>query len=389
MKIRDLYKSILEAVGATINDEGLISMLVPDSDPVPMQVSDKRLAMPHDKLLNQGAFNSDGGLIAFHPMCENVVLETSPVLEALEKAMLFRLTYILRELIMQLTAVAADSKQHKKLKMAAHGLLSALPTADEKTRDAFIKVMENTSVIGTKKLISLYTRKGGTYAGEKVSRLGRFFPSIIDQLDEKERTLLGVNLRKADVAAFPALLQYLLPDFRDPDQYAAPSNSQVAPTFQALVKTYAKVAKQLNKVVALHADHLSNADSLTIDVEWLDAVQDLSKYRELIPVLPGNDGADGTKNAKATGAAKPANAPVGYGQPAQPAINRSSNGVNVDDALRAVMPQRAFNPRAQTGWGSARQDPEADLPPWARTQQQTQFTARSGAWGNTGGTGSL
>lgn len=392
MKIRDLYKAVLEAVGATVNDEGLISMLVPDSDPVPMQVGDKRLAMPTDRLLNQGAFNPEGGLIAFHPICENVVLDPSPVLDKLEKAMLFRLTYILRELIMQLTTVAADSKQHKKLKMAAHGLLSALPSADEKTRDAFIKVMENTSVVGSKKLISLYTRKGGVYAGEKVSRLGRFFPSIIDQLEEKERTLLGVSLRKADVPAFAALIQYLLPDFRDADQYAAPSNSQVAPTFQALVKTYAKVAKQLNKIVSLHADHLTNAPSLLIDVEWVEAVQDLSKYREVIPVLPGNDGADGTKVAKTT--AKPAGTvPVGavFNQPSSNQPVRTSGGaVSIDDALRAVLPQRGAV-RGQTAW--VRPDPEADLPPWARTQSQNQFavaTRGTGGWGSAGtGGGSL
>lgn len=391
MKIRDLYKAVLEAVGAVISDDGLVSMSVPGDDPVPMNVNDKRLAMPTDKLLNQGAFNPEGGLIAFHPICENVVLEPSPVLEKLETAMTFKLTYVLRELIMQLTTVAADNKQHKKLKMAAHGLLSALPTADEKTRDVFIKVMEGTSVVGSKRLVSLYTRKGGVYAGEKVSRLGRFFPSIIDHLDEKERTLLGVSLRKADVPAFAALIQYLLPDFRDPDQYAAPSNSQVAPTFQALAKTFAKVAKQLNKIVALHADHLSNAEDLLIDVEWLEAVQDLSKYRELIPVLPGNDGADGTKTAKT--APRPAATTATNFNTAQQApapVARSSTGaVSVDDALRAVLPQRGMVGRQQNAW--VRQDPEADLPPWARTQQQSQFNAPArGGWGaGGGGTGSL
>ena len=386
MKIRDLYKAVLEAVGATINEDGLVSMIVPGDDPVPVNVNDKRLAMPTDKLLNQGAFNPDGGLIAFHPMCENVVLDTSPVLDKLEKSMIFRLTYVLRELIMQLTAVAADSKQHKKLKMAAHGLLSALPSADEKTREAFFDAMERTSVVGSKKLITLYTRKGGTYAGEKVSRLGRFYPSIMDHLDEKERTLLGVKLRKADVPAFAALIQYLLPDFRDPDQYAAPSNSQVAPTFQALLKTYAKVAKQLNKMVALHADHLSNADSLMIDVDWLEHVQDLSKYRELIPVLPGNDGADGTKVAKTTG--KPVSAVVGNAAaPAAPA--RSANGtVSLSEVLRQVMPNQRAGGRPQSGWGRAQQDPEADLPPWARTQQQNSFQQPNRGWA-VGSEGSL
>lgn len=403
MKIRDLYKAILEAVGAVVSDDGLISMTRPGDDPVPFMVKEKRLAMPTDKLLNAGAFNPDGSLIAFHPICENVVLSTSPVLQKLETAMTFRLTWVLRELIMQLTAIAADPKLHKKLKMKAHGLLSALPEADEKTLAAFTKIAETTTAVGQKKLLSLYVRQGGTYGGEKVSRLGRFYPSIIDQLDEEKRTVLGVSLRKADVPMFTALLEYILPEYRDPDKYSAPSNALVAPTFHALIKVYGKVANQLNKIVDIHAAQLSNVELLTIPTDWLDEVADLSKYREIIPVLPGNDGEEGTKTvkqapAKATVAAtaKPGTtaviAPASAAAKAKPAAGK---GVSVDDMIRAVQParpsfgfnaQRPTNPPQRGGW-RGQQSQEEDLPPWARTQQQSWGNNQGGGWQRGGGSG--
>ncbi|WJJ54881.1 hypothetical protein [Xanthomonas phage RTH11] len=394
MKIRALYKAILEAAGAIIDDDGLISMTRPGDEPVPFMVDDKRLAMPTEALLNKGAFNPDGALIAFHPICENVVLDTGPVLSKFETAMTYRLTHVLRQLIIQLTSIAADPKQHKKLKMRAHGLLSALPEADEKTRDAFIKAMENTTITGAKKLITLYVRKGGSYGGEKVSRHARFYPHVVDLLDEAKRTLVGVTLRKADVPAFLTLIEYILPEYRDPDRYSSPSNSQVAPTFHALVKTYHKVASQLNKIVNIHADHLQDAESLLINTEWFEDVQDLSKYRELIPVLPGNDGVGGTKAVKA-----PAAAPV-VGQPAaKAAASGAASGRSVDDFLRNMMPARPVmnaggwggGARA-TGWAAA-SNPDNDLPPWARTQAAG-FTPNNG--GNRGfgsrspgGTGAL
>lgn len=385
MKIRDLYKAILEAVGAVVSDDGLVSMTRPGDDPVPLMVKEKRLAMPTEKLLNVGAFNPDGSLIAFHPICENVVLNTSPVLSKLETMMTFRLTWVMRELIMQLTSIAADPKLHKKLKMKAHGLLSALPEADEKTKDAFHKIAETTTTVGQKKLLNLYVRSGGMYGGEKVSRLGRFYPAIVDLLDEEKRTILGVTLRKADVPMFLALIEYILPDYRDPDKYAAPSNALVAPTFHALAKVYGKVANQLNKIIDLHAAQLNDPEALRIPTEWLDEVQDLTKFREIIPVLPGNDGEEGTKTVKTPAtAAKPGTAVAASAAPAAVKPKAGAKGVSVDDLIRATTPpprqfgfgQPAQNAPARGGWRGQQQ--EEDLPPWARTQQAP-------AWGNQGG----
>jgi hypothetical protein len=387
MKIRDLYKAILEAVGAVVNDDGLISMTRPGDEPVPLMVKDKRLAMPTDKLLNAGAFNPDGALIAFHPMCENVVLNTSPVLQKLETAMTFRLTWVLRELIMQLSAVAADHKSHKKMKTRAHGLLSAMPEADEKTKDLFNKIAQTTTAVGQKKLLSLYVRQGGMFGGEKVSRLGRFFPSIVDQLDEEKRTLLGVNLRKADVPMFLALIEYILPEYRDADKYAAPSNALVAPTFHALAKVYAKVANQLNKIVDLHAAQLNDPDVLRIPTDWVDDIVDLTPYREIIPVLPGNDGEEGTKTVKGAHT-KPLGATISksgapvIAAPAAPKPKSTGKGISVDDLIKGITPpprqlstfaSPAPNRTVRGGWGSQQQQDE-DLPPWAREQKQA-------AWG--------
>lgn len=382
MKIRDLYKDILHAVGAVVSDDDLISMTRPDDDPIPFVVDDKRLALPSDRLLNQGAFNEDTGYIAFHPMCENVVLDPSPVFEKLQTAMAFRLTWVLRELLVQLVAIAADSKQHRKMKIGAHGLLSAMPDADKRTLTDLTKIFEGTSTVGAKKLINLYVRMGGVYEGAKVNRLGRFFPSIVDGLDLEKSTLNGVNLRKADVPAFLALIEYVLPEYKDNDRYSAPSNSLVAPSFHALVKAYYKVANQLNKIVDIHADHLENADALKIPTDWFEHVQDLSVYRDHIPVLPGNDGASGTKNQRVSATAQPMQH-SGPAQPARPAPSSGGKGVSVGDALAAMTrPPQQRQPQAGR-WGSAvaQRDNEADLPPWARKQEEQT------GWGNRGSSG--
>ena len=365
MKVQALYKAILEAVGAIVTDDDLISITRPEADPIFATIGDKRLALPSDNLLNKGAFNSDGGLIAFHPLCENVVLDASPVLQHLEKMMAFRLTWVFRELLMQLVAIAANTKLHKKMKVKTHGLLSALPEADDRTRKDFVRILENTTVTGQKRLLTLFIRKGGTFGGDKVNQLGRFYPSIVDNLDKEKRTLLGVNLRIADVAGFLALIEYVLPDYQDSDRYSAPTNSPVAPAFHALLKTYGKVANQLNKIVDLHEAHLENADTLRINTEWLDAVQDLSQYREKIPMLPGNDGAEGTQTVKPQ-VSKPSHTqPPHTGGGATP----QKGGMTVDDVIRAMTP-----PAPRYGVFDQRQTNtryDESLPPWV-TQGEPQ-----------------
>ena len=379
MKIRDLYKEILTAVGAVVNDDDLISMTRPDDDPIPFVVNDLRLALPSDRLLNQGAFNEGTGYIAFHPMCENVVLDPSPVFEKLQTAMAYRLTWVLRELLVQLVAVAADSKLHRKMKIGAHGLLSAMPDADKRTMTDLTKVFEGTSTTGTKRLINLYVRMGGTYEGAKVNRLGRFYPTIVDGLDVEKSTLNGVNLRKADVPAFLALIEYVLPEYKT-ERYSAPSNSLIAPSFHALVKTFYRVANQINKVVDTHADHLENPEALKIPTEWSEHVQDLSVYRDQIPVLPGNDGAEGTKTQRTSPAVSHTTPIDRSRQPAAPSSGGKGAVVSVTDALAALTrPPQQQQPTGRWNSMAAQRNSDADLPPWARKQEEPS------GWGSGGG----
>jgi hypothetical protein len=385
MNLLALYKAILLASGAIVSDEGLVSISRPEHDPIFCMVNGKRLALPTEELLKSGAFNPDKALIGFHPMCENVVLETSPVLAQLETLMTYRLTWTLRELLLQLVAIAANPKLHGKMKVPTHGLLSAMPNADDRTNKDFTKILESTSVVGPKKLITLYVRHGGVYGGDKVSRLARFFPAIVDALDQEKRTLLNVHLRIADVPAFLALLEYVLPEYRDADRYASPSNSLVAPSFHALVRTFGKVANQLNKIIDIHATHLSDIDSLRIDTSWLDSVHDLSSYRETIPVLPGNDGAEGTKAVRGATAIKTPQAPVACGVTA---TRGPGTAVSVDDVVRAMAPPTrtafgGFQYPANHGISTRgfRAQQNDNLPSWARDQRQVPWGGNQGGGG--------
>lgn len=372
MEILELYKSILTSGNATVGDEGHVSVTVSDDDPIPFRIDGARLTLPTDDHLRAGSFNPDSGMIAFHPICESVALEQSIVYRKFEDLLQFRLSAVLRELILQLALIAQDKKAHSKLSPSERGLLMAMPNADADTYETIRKIVSRASAQGNRKICSLYVRRGGSYAGADVSRLGRFVPSIAMDLDETARELWGVTIRKQDLPAVVELFEYILPDYKDVETYSRPSNSQVAPNLHALLRTFMVVAKRLNRVIELHRDNLDGADDLLIPLDWIDAINDLSVYRARIPTLPGNDG-----QAKAGGneAARPVQAVTTQAPPREKLSERLASRSapqhapgSVESVLAGLTGQRrrtigSDNTGRSRRWGLS--DPnEPDLPPW-------------------------
>lgn len=344
IKPTTLFEMVLNSAGADHDENGLVSMRMIDEEPLPWKIGGKRLAIPYKELLREGAFNEGAQLIAFQPFSENVVLDTSPVLESLNNAFLHRLTTVTKDLVIQLSAIAADTSKHPKMKMNAQKVLSAMPDADEAMAKSFAKIMQASTTTGKNQLLSLFVRSSGTYGGEKVHRLGKFFPRVASELDDGGHEIFGVTLRKKkDVPMFKALLEYLFPGFEDPDTYSAPSNSPVAPSFHALLKCFAKVAGQLNKIVDIHARHLVNPEALRIDIDWRDAIETLDQYRDMLPVLPGNDGKEGIKTHRTRVEKAAVAAPA-----EEPAPVRREGGVSVSDFLGGI---RQTNQPQAGGWG--------------------------------------
>lgn len=399
IKPTTLFELVLSSAGAVFDDTGLVSMRLANEDPMPWKIGGKRLAIPYKQLLRDGAFNEDGQLIAFQPFGENVVLDPSPVLESLNNALLHRLTNVTKELFVQLSHVAADKDKHPKMKMNAQKVLSALPDANERTAKDFSKIMAAAGTVGKQQLLSLFVRSSGTYGGEKVNRLGKFFPRVMSELEDGGNEIFGVELRKKDVPMFKNLMEYLLPGYEDPDTYSAPSNSPVAPSFHALLKCFAKVAAQLNKIVDIHARHLENADDLRIDVSWREAIDSLEEYRDLLPVLPGNDGKEGIKTQRVR--AEKTTAATSTAAAAAPVV-RKEGGLSVTDFLGGMRQ----NSQAQVGgWGQPnnagglqptgfraqqqemmrRQRELENLPDWARPQEVNDRVNSSNWGGGNGG----
>lgn len=364
MHLSDLYKSILQSLDVTSDSQGLLSFNYAGKS-MPAVVSlgpdnERRLALPTHERLRTGDWN---GLVAFHPLSENLLRGESPVLRKLKGIIHFRLTSIFVDLLQQFVALAADPDRHAGLSPKAQILLSAMPDADTKTVAAVRKIIEASTLEGANKFFSIYLKRGANFKGQKVSRAAIVNMPIMDEFDREDGHVFGVQLRKKDFAGLQRMIEYILPDCDDAEEYSAGSTSMVAPYFEALIQAYVNVAKRFNQIIKVHTKQLENVDELITDLSWHDEDADLSKYRDVIPPLAGNDGdqegqpepvaprpippvfasggsAKPVSNLTSAAPAKPA---AFTGQAAVPGAGPAAGGFNSDFRLEQPAPQPIVN----------------------------------------------
>lgn len=287
MTIIELYTKILESLGLEVDDQGLVSMVVGDQKS-PCSVSGKRLAVPTRERLRSGDWE---GLIAFHPLSENVARGVSPVLKKLTALVRYRLNEVIAILMTELMEIAADRDYHPKIKPTQGEILELLSEVDAKTVKGLETLLDAISTDSNQSLISVYLKRGGTWRAEKYSRLAVTSFPILEEFESDAPTIFGKKLsRKKDKKAIAALFHWLLPGADNYETYSYGSNSMVAPYFHSLCMAYAQVAVQLNKISKKYRKHLDNPDHVIIGLDWLEHMDELSVYRDLIPVLEGNDG---------------------------------------------------------------------------------------------------
>lgn len=285
MELTELYTRQLGAMGAPVNEDDVVELDLGDQR-LPLHISDMPVMVPtRDKLREQ----NQSQRVYFHPLAENVLRGESPVLRKLRELATFKLTAVLSELSIQLMELAADTDRHSKLSPKQIELLAAIPNVDAKTVTALEKVISASSVVDDHRLVSIYLKRGGTFNGEKMSRVAVVdFPILTNAEDEEPTMLFGVKMRVKDKTSILALFHAILGEEVD-GVYNYGTRSPVAPYYCSLIHAFANVAEALNKIIKRFKKTLDLAD-LVIDLSWVDHAQDLTPYRDLIPSLPMNEG---------------------------------------------------------------------------------------------------
>lgn len=297
MEIRQpdsLYKNIVESLDMVIthtdNGQDVVSLVNFDTrEAEPFVCGGKRLAMCSQAALLNPQWDE---LQYFHPLCENAIHGESEVLRTLLRLVSLRVTSVALSLLQQLVIIAADRDSHSKLTSKQHVILTPLANVTEKTPDILGKILDKLTLTGDNRFLSLYMKPRGVWRDAEWNRVCTVtFPLYQKLTETEELAVYGVKIpSKKEKANIVNAIQYLFPQCQEMGQYSHGSNNLTAPQFHALIMTYVTLAHQLNKTTALFKKHLDTPEVLMIDVSWAEQLDNLSKWREVYPSMPGNTG---------------------------------------------------------------------------------------------------
>lgn len=285
MTLQSLYEAILASLGLTV-DQGLVSEVTP-TGLTPVMVSSKRLVVPTRDIQRTANWNVQQ---AFHPACESVVRGESAVIRWMRMMVNTRLTFNIMAVVKELMSIAIDPKRHGSLSPTQAGYLSALADVDAKTYENLMKVLEQISPEGDKRVVNVYLKRGGQLKGVGYMRVAIVTFPILEQFKNEEHIIFGVKMRKKDRLAIEALFRYVLGDVNETESYSRGSANQAAPYFDALMRAFIAVQGRINNLVALYSKDFAAYPGVGANLDWAETLEDLDKLRIQIPPLTGNEG---------------------------------------------------------------------------------------------------
>lgn len=303
-KMLDFYESLCRAAGLTVTSDGCVSIKT-SKEPKPLTLKGKRLVLPtKEHLANPDREHR----IIFHPLTENVMRGESEVFERFRMAINGRLNVVIGTIMQVLLQVGTSHADQQKLTPEQSEFLLKVKNADEKTLNALTKIVDSVTGAQANKLyVTTFIKRGGQVGDKRFSRVGVASFPFYNELKKGESEVHGVKLRVKDREALIGLLDYILPDQDVVGAYNQGSNSNIAPTLEALMRTVRGIAAPLNDIIDRFSGILP--DNLLIDADWVETLDNLDALLpeiRSVPMQAGNEGIVPGQEGAASAAAAPA-----------------------------------------------------------------------------------
>lgn len=297
MKLNDVYKSILEAAAFSVDSAGYVSInneLFAGTPNEPATLGGKRLVLPTDDHLRNPAPESK---VIFHPLREQAMKGESDVVAKLRSALVVRLNFAIGALMSELLGIAADVTKHKQLSPDQSEMLIAGKDVVEDTQIAFSDLMMRVyDGENNRGFVSIYLKKSGVVRDTSYFRVGVVsFPFYEELAKEDQEKYFGITLTKKTRQSLLKMFEYLIPCIGTPGFYNQGSNSAVAPIMDSLMRSFGRVAAQINDKIELFKNVFAEpgGEKLIIQSAWEEAFVDLDALRPLIHLVPLQSGNEG------------------------------------------------------------------------------------------------
>lgn len=341
-----MYAAVLSAVGCEVDANDLVSFVMPSGDRSPLLVEGKRLVIPTPEML--GRINSEQH-VAYHPLCEMIMKNESLVQAKIRNVINIKTMFVISTLMLELIGVAISNDKETISKSAYFDLFEQMQEATPRTQKAVKALVETLKPSGlNKRLVSFMSKRVGKINDKEYRRITSVVFPIMAEFGPNSAAdrIFDVKMAKKDKEVIYRLLKYIVPSIEVADYYSQGSESMIAPNFDSLVKSYAALMTDVNKVSWKFKDALANVSFLNADLGYMDMIKDLEQYKGFLPVLEGNQGEENLnaktsqENAISVGGLTPTvirtdNVPVAAGNLTSPSVSNTVQTVS-DVAAKTV-----------------------------------------------------
>lgn len=276
------YRSLLKYAKLDSTEDGYVIYRKKDGTQTPFKVGKLSAILPTPERLRAIQHEKE---IVFNPLRELTFRAETDIYRAYAKALMIALNVTYGHVASSLFQIAGSPDQHSRLSESQLNYILALPEADEKTAVEFATNM----VTGLKSspenfFVSIFVRKGGEYEKKKYKRVGVTFFPFYEALKKKEGK--WGRLSKKNYTSFVQMCEVLFPEMSVDEAYNFPTDSNLAPGFECLVKTSAKLADRLNQVMDDFASFIPEAEDLKFDMLWCDYLEQIEQLTLEVNKIP-------------------------------------------------------------------------------------------------------
>lgn len=315
-KLLKFYTDALSVADLAVDDKGNVSGGVFSGELRDATIDGRRLVLPTYENLRR---TDTGSFICFHALKENVIRRgESKVMLAIRTWATRRAFTTMAALLTETLTLALDNSKHTKLSPDQASFIKCLGDVDATSLKNLVDILSScTKVNATHPGLSIFVRRPGPRIGVESRRVRRVatmsFPLYerIAELFEQDfgekiklpkgqkhirekRTINDVEIRKSDVALFKVLFELVIDNIQSKNHWICETDSDIGPTFVALLQTVKKFATIATGVAQLFENVFNDAQQIKYNLDWcetLDNLSSLSSEIDHIPMQDGNEGA--------------------------------------------------------------------------------------------------
>lgn len=305
-KLVQLYQKVLLALGVHINED--YSLWIKNGNElIPLMINDLHIYLPVDEVIKGNCTTK----VLFHPACESIISKETEMFKIIRGLVSYNILVNFKKYPEILWKIA-EKKQQRNLRNDIVEIITPIKESIKESKSIDLKelllfiakISPSLSDEDTvdNRLIHFTITKGGKdkQTGESVYYKSKpsfpFYEEMVKKLarseslpDNQTLQVNGINITKHLLKLAIHVYETVIPACKNPDYYEVNQTTSTGARFSALLKGYATIMDDMNKLQHHFRNEFDKEGVYTTDLSWIEDLDNLIDIFRLLPSYKYND----------------------------------------------------------------------------------------------------